>query len=110
MAGTGSLAASAATSPKPRVRPLGLWISWWFLACTSDAGTPQRAAAALSSICRAAAPQRRIGMKKWRVVREPSVSWLPKRASSPCAWTTRTLAQSASSSSARIIGTPVRTP
>ena len=46
-------------------------------------GTPQRAAAAASSIVRAAAPQRRIGSKKCRVLREPSVSWLPKRFSSP---------------------------
>ena len=61
-------------------------------------------------MARAAAPQRRIGMKKWRVEREPSVSWLPKRSSSPGACTTRTLLQSASSSSATIIGMPVRTP
>ena len=49
-------------------------------------------------------------MKKWRVVREPSVSWLPYLTSSPGACTTRTLLQSASSSSATIIVTPVRTP
>ena len=59
---------------------------------------------------RAAAPQRRIGSKKCRVLREPSVSWLPKRFSSPVACTTRTRFQSASSSSATIIGMPVRTP
>jgi hypothetical protein len=45
-----------------------------------------------------------------RVLREPSVSWLPKRFSSPGACTTRTRFQSASSSSATIIGMPVRTP
>jgi hypothetical protein len=81
-----------------------------FFACTSPTGTFQRAAAAASSIWRAAAPHRRIGMKKWRVLREPSVSWLPYRVSSPGACTTRTRDQSASSSSATIIGIPVRTP
>ena len=73
-------------------------------------GTPQRAAAAASSMVRAAAPHRRMGSKKCRVLREPSVSWLPKRFSSPVACTTRTRFQSASSSSATIIGMPVRTP
>src|SRR5216117_2690173 len=42
--------------------------------------------------------------------REPSVSWLPKRFWSPGACATRTRFQSASSSSATIIGMPVRTP
>jgi len=59
---------------------------------------------------RAAAPQRRMGSKKCRVLREPSVSWLPKRCSSPGACLTRTRFQSASSSSATIIGMPVLTP
>ena len=59
---------------------------------------------------RAAAPQRRMGSKKCRVLREPSVSWLPNFFSSPGAWATRTRFQSASSSSATIIGMPVRTP
>ena len=61
-------------------------------------------------MARAAAPQRRIGSKKWRVLREPSVSWLPNFFSSPGAWATRTRFQSASSSSATIIGMPVLTP
>ena len=59
---------------------------------------------------RAAAPTWRIGMMKWRVEREPSVSWLPYLTSSPVACATFTLAQSASSSSATISGMPVRTP
>src|SRR5271166_2485945 len=59
---------------------------------------------------RAAAPTWRIGSMKWRVEREPSVSWLPYFTSSPVAWTTFTLDQSASSSSATIKGMPVRTP
>ena len=45
--------------------------------CGAAARTMLENAAAASSICRAAAPQRRMGMKKWRVLREPSVSWLP---------------------------------
>ena len=61
-------------------------------------------------MARAAAPQRRMGSKKWRVLREPSVSWLPKRFSSPGACATRTRFQSASSSSATIMGMPVLTP
>src|SRR5271163_2713641 len=82
----------------------------WFFASTSETSTPQRLAAASSSIMRAAAPTWRIGLMKWRVEREPSVSWLPYRASSPVAWATFTFDQSASSSSATISGMPVRTP
>ncbi len=59
---------------------------------------------------RAAAPTWRIGIRKWRVLREPSVSWLPYFASSPGAWTTRTRAQSAPISSATTMGRLVRTP
>src|SRR5580700_4213483 len=82
----------------------------WFFASTSETGTPQRFAAAASNIMRAAAPTWRIGMKKWRVEREPSVSWLPNFTSSPVAWATFTFAQSASISSATMSGIPVRTP
>ena len=59
---------------------------------------------------RAAAPACRMGTMKWRVEREPSVSWLPYFTSSPVAWATFTLDQSASISSATISGMPVRTP
>src|ERR1700722_5014903 len=41
----------------------------WFFASTSETSTPQRFAAAASSIMRAAAPTWRIGMKKCRVER-----------------------------------------
>jgi hypothetical protein len=75
--GSGSLAASRATSPNESLRPVRAWTSTPLRALTSETGTFQRAAAAVSSILRAAAPQRRIGVKKWRVEREPSVSWLP---------------------------------
>ena len=51
-----------------------------------------------------------MGSKKCRVLREPSVSWLPYFSSSPGACATLTRFQSASSSSATIIGMPVRTP
>ncbi|MNL24426.1 hypothetical protein D3C87_1458590 [compost metagenome] len=44
------------------------------------------------------------------MLREPSVSWLPKRTSSPGACCTLTIAQSASSSSATTMVKLVRTP
>ena len=58
----------------------------------------------------AASPRRtaRIGWMKCRMLREPSVSWLPYFVSSPGAWTILTRAQSASISSAIIIGRLVR--
>ena len=55
----------------------------WFSARTSATSTPQRVAAACSSIMRIAAPHWRIGCTKWRTLREPSVSWLPYFFSSP---------------------------
>src|SRR5215831_54969 len=73
-------------------------------------GTPQRCAAAVSSICRMAAPHSRIGWMKWRTLREPSVFWLPYFFSSPGDCTTLTRDQSASSSSAMTIGRLVRIP
>ena len=69
---------------------------------------PSASAAACSSIVRAEAPHSRIGWMKWRTLREPSVSWLPYFFSSPGDCTMRTRAQSASSSSATIIGSVVR--
>src|ERR1700757_3921996 len=47
---------------------------------------------------------------KWRMLREPSVFWLPYFFSSPGDCTTRTRDQSASSSSATTIGRLVRAP
>ena len=82
----------------------------WFSACTADTSTPQRFAAACSSIMRIAAPHWRIGCTKCRVLREPSVSWLPYFFSSPGACCTRTCDQSASISSATTMGRLVRTP
>src|SRR5207237_1637827 len=67
-------------------------------------------AAAVSSIWRAAAPISRMGCKKWRRLREPSVFCPPYVASSPRAWAILTRDQSASSSSATAIGSAVRTP
>ena len=63
MLGTDSLAASAASSPKPSLRPLALWTTSWLTALTSVAGTPQRLAAACSSMVRAEAPIWRIGIR-----------------------------------------------
>src|SRR5438132_1120044 len=67
-------------------------------------------AAAVSSIWRAAAPISRMGCRKWRRLREPSVFCPPYVASSPRAWAILTRDQSASSSSATAIGSAVRTP
>ena len=76
----------------------------------SSRSTPHFLAAACSSIERTAAPICRIGWMWWRMLREPSVSWLPYFGSSPGAWTIFTRAQSASISSASTIGTLVRAP
>jgi len=57
-----------------------------------------------------AAPHWRIGWMKWRMLREPSVSWLPYLGSSPGACTKLTRDQSASISSATTIGRLVRMP
>jgi hypothetical protein len=76
----------------------------------SDSGTPHVCAAAVTSIARAAAPTWRIGIQL------TGVAVLPP---APCAWyfvvssdacSTRTFAQSTSSSSAMIIGSIVFTP
>ena len=63
------------------------WTTSWLRALTSATGTPQRLAAAASSMVRADAPIWRIGIRKCRVLREPSVSWLPYLTSSPGACT-----------------------
>ena len=110
MTGTGCFAASAANSPYPRRRPLAWCSTSCCTAFTSDTGTDQRAAAAASSIWRAAAPTRRMGTKKCRTLRDPSTFWLPYRASSPSACTTFTRSQRASISSATTMGRLVRTP
>ena len=82
----------------------------WFSARHSVLDTPQVIAAACSSICLVAAPQARIGWMKWRMLREPSVSWLPYFCSLPGAWMILTRAQSASISSATTMGRLVRDP
>src|SRR2546422_8717261 len=66
-------------------------------------------AAALISISRPAAPALRRGSHPDRVLRLPTVTWSPY-AGSASACITRTRRQSASSSSATIIGMAVRTP
>ncbi len=79
-------------------------------ALTSLGSTSHWLAAARSSISRNAAPITRIDWMWWRMLREPSVSWLPYLTSSPGAWTIFTRAQSASISSAITIGRLVREP
>ena len=106
--GTGCLAASAARSPYDAVRLDGPWVTTLAIVEHSDAGTPHRAAAAATSIARAVAPARRSGMYELRVLWLPPVPvlYLPLVG----ARATRTLLQSASSSSATIIGIAVHTP
>ena len=61
--GTGSAAASCESSPNPSLRPDAACTTSCTPAATSSKGTPQRLAAAASSIIRAAAPTCRIGTR-----------------------------------------------
>ena len=74
-----------------------------------ERSTPHRFAAAEISISRAVAPVFRSGSKNWRTLREPPVLICPNFLSAS-AWTTRTLFQSASSSSATSTAIPVYVP
>src|SRR5437660_2240318 len=91
------------------VRPLVVCRTTPASARHSVRGTFHVSAAAEISISRAAAPARRSGSQPDCTLRLPTVIWSPY-AGSASAWITRTLCQSASSSSATIIGIAVRTP
>jgi hypothetical protein len=80
-----------------------------FFVCSRPAETPHSAAAATTSIARAVAPALRNGSHNSRMLRLPPVRCCPYDSSSG-ACRMRTLAQSASSSSATSIGNDVRTP
>src|SRR5450631_45038 len=82
---------------------------WLFSAVHVDRGTFQVDAAAEISISRAAAPALRIGSHDVRMLALPPVVWSPNSALAP-ACSVSICFQSASSSSARIIGSAVRTP
>ena len=69
--GIGSAAASAATSPYPRLRPLASCSSRPERVVMLSAGTPQRLAAASTSSARAAAPTWRSGIQLAGVARLP---------------------------------------
>ena len=74
-----------------------------------EPSTPQVRAAAVTSMARAVAPAWRIGSYLVRTLELPPVSWSPNFGSAQ-ACSTRTRDQSASSSSATIIASDVRTP
>ncbi len=104
--GTGSFAADAASSPKPARRPEAAWTTEPFSARQDPGSTPHRAAAAPTSISRAAAPALRSGSQDCRTLDEPPVLIRPYFGlASAC--TTRTSFQSASSSSATSTAMPV---
>ena len=107
--GTSSFAASAATSPYASFLPEAWWCTAPSCARHSPALTPQRAAAAPTSISRAAAPAWRSGTKFCRTERLPSVFWSPYFLS-PSACTISTWPSETSSSSASSIAIDVRAP
>src|ERR1043166_4724657 len=74
LAGTGSAEAASATSPYRRLRPEAWWLTRPAAVTHSEAFTPQRAAAAATSISRAAAPARRSGIHApFRTLELPTV-------------------------------------
>ena len=110
-----SAAASAATAPKLSCRSVGVWVMILFAATHSATGTPQRRAAALVSIRRAAAPAVRKYSWLSRIDRLPPVSMVRKirlrrRCSLVDAYSAWTLLQSQPNSSATSMGRPVKLP
>ena len=113
--GTSSLAAASATSPNRTVRPLGLWVITLLAAIHSATGTPHFCAAASTSMMRAAAPPLRTYCSEVRIPRLPPVAKSPQirlrlRLSPGVGYSTLTLPQSHSSSSATICASPVIVP
>jgi hypothetical protein len=104
--GTGSFAAAAARSPYPMRRPEAAWITIPFPVVQEAGSTFHPAAAAETSISRAAAPALRSGSQDWRTEDDPPVLIRPYLGSAS-ACTTRTPFQSASSSSATSTAIPV---
>ena len=82
-AGTGSFAASATSSPKRADLPEPVWLTTPLATVMSPAGTPQRAAAAATSIARAAAPASRMGWNELRIVLLPPVPIAPPHVALP---------------------------
>jgi len=76
-AGTGSVAATAASSPYVALRPLLTWRTTLFSVVSSAAGTFQVSAAAATSIARAVAPARRNASKFIGIEVEPPASCKP---------------------------------
>ncbi len=109
--GTGRRAASSTSPPYPRRRPLGSCTMAPRSARHPSTSTSHRRAAASRSISRAAAPAFRRGSHAVRTLLLPPVLTDRGQADgSAGGGATRTRLQSASSSSARIMGSAVRTP
>ena len=109
-AGTGNVAATAASSPYVALRPLLSWRTMPLSVRSSAAGTLQVLAAAATSIARAVAPARRSVSKFMGIDVEPPASCRPYNSALITDWRTSTWLQSASSSSATINGSEVFTP
>ena len=77
--GTGSFAASSASSPKRALRLEAAWRTTPFSTVTDEAGTDQRAAAVATSMARAAAPAMRSSSQLLATAVEPPVPWMPKK-------------------------------
>src|SRR5438093_11337643 len=90
-------------------RPVGAWTTAPLSVRQAERSAPQVCAAAVTSMARAVAPALRIGSYLVRTLELPPVSRLPNLGSAQ-ACSTRTRDQSASSSSATIIGSDVLTP
>ena len=108
--GIGSARAAATSAANDTVRPLASCTTVCCRARTVLAFTPHWLAAASSSNARMVAPASRYFGRKSRMLVEPSVFCEPYFFSLPSACSTRHLAQSASISSAMIIGIVVRMP
>ena len=108
-AGIAIVRAVATSSPNGFVRPVGRCTTSCWRAKTSATSTFHWLAAAASSSARVVAPASRYLCRKSRMLVDPSVFCEPYLGS-PTACSTRHLAQSASISSAMIIGIVVRMP
>ena len=105
-----SAAASVANSPYDKRRPVGGCTTVLFSVVQLDTSTPQRLAAASTNRWRAVAPAVRRPVQAALIEPLPPATWRVKLTVSRGAWRTITRDQSASSSSATIMGMAVLTP
>jgi hypothetical protein len=76
LAGTGRRAAASASSPKRAERPDAVCVTTPLATAMAAGGTPQRSAAASTSICRMAAPALRNCSQELATEVEPPVPWI----------------------------------